>query len=216
MFENRLEGGERLAEQLSRYRNRSNALILALPRGGIVVGFALHQALHLPLDVFITRKLRAPGNPEYAMGAVAETGYCFYNPEALSLFPAESEYLEQEAAHQRQEIDRRKQLYREGRDMQDIGGRTVLLVDDGIATGSTVMAAVRGLKGLHAGRIVVAAPVAALAAVRNLEREADEVVVVEQPMDFAAVGAHYREFSQVEDHEVAEYLRMAQQTASVW
>jgi predicted phosphoribosyltransferase len=213
MFENRLEAGKKLAEKLSRYHDRPNSLILALPRGGIVVGFALHQALHLPLDVCITRKLRAPGNREYAMGAITETGYRFDNPEAASLFGSEGEYLEREIAYQRQEIERRKRLYRDGRDLEDIGGRMVLVVDDGIATGSTVMAAVRGLKALHAGRIVVAVPVAAPGAVRDLQGEADEVAVVSKPWHFMAVGAHYRDFPQVEDDEVAGYLRMARDSA---
>ena len=214
MFQDRLDAGKQLAEKLRRYRDRPNTLILALPRGGIVVGFALYQALHLPLDVFITRKLRASGNPEYALGAITETGYRFYNPEALSLFGSSGEYLEREIAHQRQEIEHRKHLYRGGCDLEDVRGRTVLVVDDGIATGSTVMAAVRGLGNLGAGPIVVAVPVAAPSAVRDLEREAHEVVVVSEPAYFIAVGAHYREFPQVDDNEVAAYLRMAHQKTS--
>ncbi|HSG27563.1 MAG TPA: phosphoribosyltransferase family protein, partial [Candidatus Krumholzibacterium sp.] len=161
MFEDRLAAGQALTAELSDYDHSPDAIVLALPRGGVVVGFAIHRALDLPLDVFITRKLRAPENPEFALGALTETGYRFVNPDVQgwAADPWAESYLARETEHQRLEIDQRKQLYRSGRDLSGIAGRTVLLVDDGVATGSTVIAAVRGLRVLGPAQIVVAAPV---------------------------------------------------------
>jgi len=216
MFEDRLEAGRLLASKLSEYRDSPDGIILALPRGGVVVAFAIHEALHLPLDVLITRKLRAPENPEYALGALTETGYRFVNPDVAGLIAgAWSEgYLDMETEHQRREIERRRQLYRAGAGLPEIAGRIVLLVDDGVATGSTVIAAVRGVRPLGPKRIVVAVPVGSRQAIRALEAEADSVVAVSAPSHFQAVGEHYLRFPQVDDEEVVRYLGEARLATS--
>jgi putative phosphoribosyl transferase len=211
MFEDRLDAGRLLASRLAGYRDSPDGIILALPRGGVVVGFAVHEALHLPLDVFMTRKLGAPENPEYALGALAETGYRFVNPDVEGLVAGSwgGEYIEQETRRQRREIEHRKQLYRDGGDLPDLRNRTVLLVDDGVATGSTVIAAVRSFGALDPRRIIVAVPVASRQAMETLAGEADEVVALSVPYRFVAVGEHYRQFPQVTDAEVVEYLDAA-------
>lgn len=211
MFEDRCEAGHLLAAELTQYRGASSGIILALPRGGVVVAFAVHQALGLPLDVYITRKLRAPENPEFALGAVTETGYRFVNPDVQELVSDAwvKSYLERETKHQRQEIERRKQLYRNGNDLPDLRNRTVLVVDDGVATGSTFMAAVRGIQARSPARLVAATPVGSSQAIEALRREADEVVVVSVPVSFRAVGEHYIHFPQVEDSEVVTLLQLA-------
>jgi predicted phosphoribosyltransferase len=211
MFEDRLEAGQALASALDAYRNAPDAVVLALPRGGVVVGFAVSRALGLPLDVIITRKLRAPENPEYALGALTETGDRFVNPDVDGLVVDSwgKEYLEQETAWQRSEIERRKELYRNGAGLGDLAGQTVLLVDDGVATGSTLIAAVRGVRAQNPNRIVVGIPVGSRQAIESLSREADEVVAVSVPSRFFAVGEHYRYFPQVSDDEVVRYLREA-------
>lgn len=214
MFEDRAEAGRQLATKLEAYRNRAGAILLALPRGGVEVGLAVHFALKLPLDVLITRKLRAPENPEYALGALTETGYRYINPDAEPLVSGVSgqAYLERETAHQRQEIERRKGLYRDGGSLPPLLDRPVVVVDDGIATGSTVIAAVRGLRKLSPSEIVVAAPVASAQALDALGEEADRVVVVSIPERFFAVGEHYSWFPQVTDSEVVACLEAARET----
>jgi putative phosphoribosyl transferase len=211
VFEDRAEAGRRLAEKLGAYRNRARAILLALPRGGVEVGLALHASLALPLDVLITRKLRAPENPEYALGALTETGYRYINPDAAPLISGTGgrEYLERETAHQAREIERRKALYRNGAGLPTLADRTVLVIDDGIATGSTAIAAVRGLRKLNPSEIVVASPVASTQALDTLGEEADRLVVVSIPDRFFSVGEHYSWFPQVTDSEVVACLETA-------
>lgn len=211
MFDDRLEAGRLLAAELGEYGDSPDTLILALPRGGVVVGFAIHEALRLPLDVFITRKLRAPDNPEYALGALTETGYRYVNPDVKRIL-ADSwgeGYLEEETEHQRLEITRRQGLYRNGGVLPELRGLTILLVDDGVATGSTVMAAVRGIRPCAPGPIVVAVPVGSPQAIETLRSEADDVVALAVPSGFMAVGEHYLHFPQVDDREVVGYLDSA-------
>lgn len=214
MFEDRAEAGQQLATKLEAYRNRASAILLALPRGGVEVGLALHAALALPLDVLITRKLRAPENPEYALGALTETGYRYINPDAETLVSTAwgGRHLERETEHQAREIERRKELYRHGAGLPPLLDRTVLVVDDGIATGSTVIAGVRGLRTLNPSEIVVAAPVASAQALEALGEEADRVVVVSIPERFFAVGESYGWFPQVTDSEVVACLEAARRT----
>jgi len=207
MFEDRMEAGRLLAASLAEYQDDPNSIILALPRGGATVGFALHQALGLPLNVFITRKLGAPQNPEYALGALTETGHRFLNIDLESEDGSRvRHYLDEEVGRQQEEIRRRQQLYRRGAPLGRLDGRTVILVDDGIATGATAIAAVRGLRTLSPGKIVVTAPVASQQALEALRTEADAIVVLSIPSHFFAVGEQYRRFPQVEDREVLEYL----------
>lgn len=209
LLNDREEAGQLLAERLTAYRDDPQALVLALPRGGVAVGFAISKALHLPLDVFLVRKLGAPGNPEYALGAVAETGTVHLNPragETLARFGAPAGYLEATIQAERQEMARRQAVYRGGKPLPDLTGRTVLLVDDGIATGATFLAAVEALRALRVGRLVAALPVGPPDTFRVVGRQVDELVWLQAPELFFAVGNHYRNFAQVEDDEVMACL----------
>ena len=211
MFRNREEAGRMLAGELSRYRNDPTALILALPRGGVAVGYQLSLALHLPLDVFMTRKIGAPGNPEYAIGAVAETGSCSLNQEAVNSFGLSQHELEQLIHVQEKEIARRKDLYRQGRSLPQLTGRTVLLVDDGIATGSTFMASALAIRSLQPRRLVGVIPVGPSSTIREVRSHVDELVVLMTPEPFEAVGNFFVDFTQVEDRDVIQYLNLAEE-----
>ncbi len=211
MFRNREEAGRILADELSRYRNDPTALILALPRGGVAVGYQLSLALHAPLDVFMTRKIGAPGNPEYAIGAVAETGSLYLNQEAVSSLGLSRYELDRLIYIQEKEIARRKDLYRQGRPLPQLTGRTVLLVDDGIATGSTFMASALAIRGLQPHRLVGVIPVGPPSTIREVQAHVDELVVLMTPDPFEAVGNFFVDFTQVEDRDVIQYLNLAEE-----
>jgi putative phosphoribosyl transferase len=211
MFRDREEAGRILADKLSPYRNDPTALILALPRGGVAVGYQLSLALHIPLDVFITRKIGAPGNPEYAIGAVAETGSHYLNQEAISSFGLSRHELERLIHIQEKEIARRKDLYRQGRPLPQLTGRTVLLVDDGIATGSTFMASALAIRGLQPRRLVGVIPVGPPSTIREVRSHVDELVILMTPDPFNAVGNFFADFTQVEDRDVIQYLNLAEE-----
>jgi putative phosphoribosyl transferase len=210
MFRNREEAGRTLAEKLSHYRNDPTGLILALPRGGVAVGYQLSLALHIPLDVFITRKIGAPGNPEYAIGAVAETGSRYLNQEAISSFDLSRHELERLIHAQEKEIARRRDLYRQGRPLPRLTGRTVFLVDDGIATGSTFMASALAIRSLQPRRLVGVIPVGPPSTMREVRAHVDELVLLMTPDPFYAVGDFFVDFTQVEDRDVVEYLNLAE------
>ena len=212
MLRNREEAGLLLAKRLGAYRDDPSGLILALPRGGVAVGYSVSLALRLPLDVFITRKLGAPDHPEYAIGAVTETGSLFLNPEARGILGAvsfSSEDLEKMIQAQQDEIPRRQVLYRQGRPLPVLTDRTVLLVDDGIATGATFLASVESLRGLGVKRLVAAIPVGPRDTLSRVREEVDELVALITPEPFFAVGNHYEDFTQVEDAGVIRYLAAA-------
>ncbi|MEW6544883.1 MAG: phosphoribosyltransferase family protein [Nitrospirota bacterium] len=212
LFADREEAGRLLADRLRAYRGASDGLILALPRGGVAVGYTLSLALRLPLDVFLVRKLGAPGNPEFAIGAMTETGSVHLNPgapEVLETLSAPAGYLEHAVRIQKEEIARRQALYRKGRPLPSLADRTVLLVDDGIATGATFLASVEALKGLGVKRLVAAIPVGPADTLREVGRRVDELVVLMAPEPFFAVGNHYADFSQVEDEKVIRYMAEA-------
>ncbi len=211
MFRNREEAGRILADELSHYRNDPTAVILALPRGGVAVGYQLSLALHLPLDVFMTRKIGAPGNPEYAIGAVAETGSCSLNQEAVNSFGLSQHELDRLIHVQEKEIARRKDLYRKGRSLPPLTGRTVLLVDDGIATGSTFMASALVIRSLQPRRLVGVIPVGPSSTIREVRSHVDELVVLMTPEPFEAVGNFFVDFTQVEDRDVIQYLNLAEE-----
>jgi putative phosphoribosyl transferase len=211
VFRNREEAGRRLAAELLQYRNDPRGLILALPRGGVAVGYQLSLALHLPLDVFITRKIGAPGNPEYAIGAVAETGSRYLNQDAVSSFGLSRSELDRFIQVQETEIVRRSHLYRQGRQLPHLTGRTVLLVDDGIATGSTFMASALAIRSLQPHRLVGAIPVGPPSTIREVNALVDELVVLMTPDPFEAVGNFFVDFTQVEDADVLEYLNLAEE-----
>lgn len=205
MFKDRNDAGRQLAERLVHYRGK-NAVVLALPRGGVVTGYEIARALSLPLDIIAVRKIGHPDNPEYAIGAVDADGTTIVNDAEAAA--ADRVWLAGEIQTQEKEARRRGSVYRAGKKPLDIAGETALIVDDGIATGLTMRLAVRAAKAKKAKHIIVAVPVAPPEAVRALKREgADEVVVLESPEGFlGAVGAHYVRFEQVEDDEVIRLM----------
>jgi len=209
VFDNRVEAGRALARSLSNYRGAPDAIVLALPRGGVPVGFEVAQALGLPLDVLVVRKLGLPGQPELAMGAIATGGALVLNDEVLRFAGGNEAALEQVRHREQLELERRERQYRGGRLPLQLAGRTGILVDDGLATGATMEVAVRALRGLGATRIVVAVPVASAEARDRIAAVADEIVCLETPAFFSAVGQWYRDFGQTSDAEVIELLAQA-------
>jgi predicted phosphoribosyltransferase len=198
-----------LAARLRHFRERARTVVLALPRGGIVPAAEIASALRLPLDVIISRKLGAPGNPELAIGAIAEGGAPYFNEEGLTLTGASEAHLAQEVEHQRAEIARRQQRFRNGRPLSLPERATVILIDDGVATGSTAIAAIRALREQRVDRIVFAIPVAPPETAATLRGMVDELVVLATPKLFWAVGAFYEDFRQVTDDEVVDLLERA-------
>jgi putative phosphoribosyl transferase len=210
VFRDRIEAGRVLARLLSPYARQSNVIVLALPRGGVPVGFEVAQALQAPLDVFVVRKLGVPGHEEYAMGAIASGGVRVLNEDVVDYLGIQDEDIEGVARSEQAELDRREHLYRGSRPAPRVAGRTVILVDDGLATGSTMRAAIRALQLQAPERIVVAVPVAAEETCESLRAEADEVVCARTPEPFRAVGLWYGDFSQTSDDEVRDLLARAQ------
>ena len=215
-FKNREEAGRRLVERLIQYRDDPTAIIVALPRGGVAVGYQLSLGLHVPLDVFITRKLGAPENPEYALGAVGETGTVYLNPDARATYDLFRTDIEELVQMQQKEIARRQNLYRQGRHFPTLTDRLVILVDDGIATGSTFFAAVQSIRHLKPSRLIGAIPVGPVETIREARTQVDELVVLATPDPFWAVGNHYIDFAQVSDHDVIEYLNLAEESLLGW
>jgi predicted phosphoribosyltransferase len=209
VYANRREAGAALAAALSQYRSRGDVVVLALPRGGVPVGYEVARALEAPLDVFVVRKLGAPGHRELAMGAIASGGVRVLNRDVIGWYGISPAAIEATAREELAELERRERAYREGRGGLDLKGKTVILVDDGLATGSTMKAAVQAVRERGPARIVVAAPVGAPQTCNELQELADEVVCARTPQDFAAVGQWYADFSQTEDGEVRELLREA-------
>ncbi len=205
-FRDRFEAGRILAEKLAAYRDRADVLVLGLPRGGVPVAWTVAQALKAPLDVFLVRKLGVPGHEELAMGAIAMGGVRALNVQVVRALQISPETLDRVAAQEQQERDRRERLYRGDRPPLDVEGRIVILVDDGLATGATMRAAVEALRQQHPARIVVAVPVGAAETCDDLRKIADEVVCVQTPEPFYAVGMWYDDFSQTTDEEVRELL----------
>lgn len=211
MFKNREEAGELLAQELVAFRNDPSGILLALPRGGVTVGYQLSLALHLPLDVLITRKIGAPGNPEYALGAVSETGAVYWNREALSGLSLSDRDLAMAVQAQQKEVSRRVALYRQGRPFPNLKDRTVIIVDDGLATGATFFASVATVREAHPRRIIGAVPVGPRSTIQEARGLVDQLVVLRVPDPFYAVGHFYRNFEQVEDREVLQYLNLAEE-----
>jgi len=205
-FRDRGEAGRLLARELERFRG-PDTVVLGVPRGGVIVAAEAARALCAPLDVIIARKIGAPSQPELAIGAVVSGGQRLLDEPAIRYLRVRPEYIDQETRHQLEEIERRLQLYRGDRPPVDVRGKTVIVVDDGIATGYTMRAALVGLRNQGAGRIVVAVPVAPPSTCEELRRLADEVVCLRTPEPFLAVGAWYEDFEQTTDEEVQQLLR---------
>ena len=206
MFRDRREAGRALAEELSSYRDDDGVLVLGLARGGVPVAWEIAAALHAPLDVFLVRKLGVPRWSELAMGALASGGGVVMNDNVVSSLHVTDEQIREAIARETAELTRREQAYRGGRPIADPRGKIVILVDDGIATGASMLVAVRALRAAGPQSIVVAVPVGPQSACRDLAREADDVVCATMPPGFEAVGQVYADFHQVSDDEVREVL----------
>jgi predicted phosphoribosyltransferase len=205
-FKNREDAGMRLAELLDNFAYRPDVTVLALPRGGVPVGFALARELHAPLDVMLVRKLGVPGHEELAMGAVASGDQLVVASDVVRMLGISDDTVAEAARRESQEVARREQLFRGSRPPLDVRGRAVILVDDGLATGSTMLAAVRALRRLDPARIIVAVPVGAPDSCNRLRAEADDVICLRMPEPFYAVGLWYDDFAQTADEEVIRLL----------
>jgi putative phosphoribosyl transferase len=208
-FLDRSDGGRRLAERLQQYRDCADCFVLALPRGGVPVAYEVAQALHLPLDIFLVRKLGVPGHEELAMGALASGGVKVLNEDVVGPLRISSEAINAAAAREQRELERREREYRDGRPAPTVAGHTIILIDDGLATGASMKAAVVALRQSRARRIIVAVPVASPRTCAEIGEAADEVVCAETPISFAAVGEWYYDFSQTTDREVRDLLTRA-------
>jgi len=208
-FSDRHEAGVALAARLEKFAHRDDVVVLALPRGGVPVGYEVALALGVPLDVFTVRKLGVPGHVELAMGAIASGGVQVLNDEVINWLRPTPDVVAAVARAELAELDRRERLYRGGRPLVPLEGRTVLLVDDGLATGSTMRAAVQAVRQLRAGRVIVAAPVGASDTCHAMRQIADDVVCVISPDHFVAVGVWYVDFSETTDDEVQRLLTEA-------
>lgn len=207
-FQDRADAGRRLASKLDAHRGAPATVVVALPRGGVPVAREVATRLALPLDILVVRKLGVPGNEEYAMGAIASGGVRVVNAHAISLLRIGPETLEAVAFRERRELERREQVLRRGHPALDVRGKTVLLVDDGVATGSTLRAAVQALRKRGARRVIAAVPTVAQDTLARLRSEVDEWVVLIAPPTFRSVGEWYASFPQVTDDEVAGMLDM--------
>jgi predicted phosphoribosyltransferase len=208
-FEDRRDAGRTLAGKLRQYAGRDDVVVLALPRGGVPVAFEVAEALDAPLDLFLVRKLGTPGHRELAMGAIASGGVRVLNDEVVQWFRIPDAVIDAVAAEEQRELERRELAYREGREPASIEGRVVILVDDGLATGSTMKAAVQAARQRHPLKVIVAVPVGAPDTCSELSRIADEVVCARMPEPFSAVGQWYLNFDQTTDDEVRRLLREA-------
>jgi len=206
LFKDRPDAGRQLATRLSKYANRTDVLVLALPRGGVPVASEVARQLHVPFDVFLVRKLGVPAHPELAMGAIAEGGVEVLSDDLIREIGIPNSVVQQVAVRERMELDRRDAMYRHGRPRPEIRGRTVIVVDDGLATGSSMQAAVIALRRLEPARIVVAVPVGAKDTCERLAHLADQVVCAFTPEPFQAVGLWYQQFAQTTDDEVRRLL----------
>jgi putative phosphoribosyl transferase len=208
-FRDRMEAGQLLSEKLAHYTNQSNVMVLGLPRGGVPVAFEVAKALHAPLDVFVVRKLGTPGRCELAMGAIATGGVRVLNEEVVGTLGITMDTIEAVTEEEKQELKRRELAYRGSETKPKLCGKTVILVDDGIATGSTARAAVRALVAQDPARLVLAVPIVAASTYSELRREVDEMVALMIPKRFYGVGEWYEDFSQTGDAEVTDLLERA-------
>jgi len=209
LFRDRADAGRHLLSRLGAYQGRPDVVVLGLPRGGIPVGYEVARGLGAPLDVFVVRKLGVPGQEELAMGAIATGGVRVVNRDVVDALHIAPDVLDRAAAQELRELERRQRSYRGDRPEPQVEGRTVILVDDGLATGSTMRAAVQALRQQRPARIVVAVPVAASATCEELRREVEDVVCFATPEPFMAVGRFYDDFSQTTDEEVHDLLASA-------
>jgi putative phosphoribosyl transferase len=215
MFNDRRDAGVHLASRLEEYKGQTGVLVLALPRGGVATGYEIAHYLKVPLDIVIVRKIGFPGQPELAIGAVSETGRVVLNESIISMYGVSKDYVEREVSQQKKEISRRAELYRKGKRLPSLEGKTIILVDDGVATGATMKAAIITLKEEKLKKLIVALPVAPAGMADEIEQMADTLICIETPFDFMAVGAYYHDFTQVTDEEVIDLLKRSAEDLSV-
>jgi putative phosphoribosyl transferase len=213
-FADRTEAGLLLAEKLGEYADRDDVIILGLPRGGVPVAYEVAKRLRAPLDVFVVRKLGVPGFEELAAGAIASGGVRVLNEDVVRAIPHAEEAIEAVTAKETAELERREQIYRAGRPAPDLSDRVAVLVDDGLATGATMRAAVKALRESSAAKIIVAVPVGPPDTCHEIEEQADETICLSTPAFFQAVGQYYEDFSQTSDEDVRELLARAAQQLS--
>ena len=214
MFADRRDAGVQLISRLKEYKDQQGVIVLALPRGGVATGYEIARSLNIPLDIVIVRKIGFPGQPELAIGAVSETGTVVLNTSIISTYGVPKEYIEREVSRQKEEISRRVKLYRKGKRLPSLEGRTVILVDDGVATGATMKSAIATLKEENLKKLIVALPVAPPGVVKELEQMVDLFICIETPFDFMAVGSYYHDFTQVSDEEVINLLERSAKNLS--
>ncbi len=209
-FKDRIDAGKRLASALKDFSGK-HGIVLAIPRGGVVVGFEIAKSLNLPLDIIIPRKIGAPENPELAIGAVTEDGTAILDKQLIKYLGVRDEYVEEETKRQKHEIGRRLKLYRQDTSYPNLKGKDVIVVDDGIATGSTMKAALASVKNRGASSVTVAVPVGPPSTIEELEKTADRVISLYTPEYFQAIGEFYMDFSQTPDEEVIILLKESKQ-----
>lgn len=207
IFQDRVDAGNKLGDELAQYANKKEVVVLGLARGGIVIAAAVANKLKVPFDVVVVRKIGAPDNEELALGAVSEEGEGVFNENLISMLGVSKEYLLKAIEKQKEIVKERKRRYLEGRSSIDCKGKTVILVDDGIATGASMKVAIESVHAQNAGKIVLAVPVAAPDSLQEMEGLVDEVVCLHKPTLFQAVGGFYKDFAQVSDEEVKDYLK---------
>ena len=209
-FADRIEAGKRLASALANFAGK-NAIVLAIPRGGVVVGYEIAKALNLPLDVIIPHKIGAPDNPELAIGAMTEDGTIILDDNLITYIGVQRDYIKAESERQKHEIERRLKLYRQNEPYPSLKGLDVVIVDDGIATGSTMKAALASVKNRGASTVTVAVPVGPPSTIKELKKQADRVVCLYTPEYFQAIGQFYTDFNQTTDEEVIQLLKRNKQ-----
>ncbi len=206
IFQDRKDAGQQLVFKLQEYKNNPNAIVLALPRGGIILAYEIAKELKLPLDVIIAQKIGAPNFQELAIGAISEDGQTYFDAGIISSYNVGKEYLERESAKKKKEAIRRASLYRKNLPSLNLQNKIAILVDDGIATGATMLAAIKSAKAKKAKKVIAAVPVIAFDTLQKIEKEADKVIYLDAPQYFSAVGLFYENFEQIEDDEVVELL----------
>ena len=213
LFEDRREAGKALAQELAPFKGQDDVIVLGIPRGGVVVGHEVAEALDLPLDVYITRKIGAPRNPELAIGAVASDGTLILDHELANRLGVSQDYIDRESERQTQEIKRRTSEYRGELPDLELKGKVVILADDGVATGATTLATIQAIRAQEPAKLVLAVPVGPRDTIQRLRREVDELYCLHAPEIFWAVGAFYNVFDQTSDEEVKTLLQSNQQQA---
>ncbi|HEY9618046.1 MAG TPA: phosphoribosyltransferase [Microcoleaceae cyanobacterium] len=208
-FKNRTVAGQLLAAQLLDYANRDDAIVLALPRGGVPIGFEVAKVLNVPLDILVVRKLGVPGHEELAMGAIAPGDVQILNQQIVQSCRVDDAALNQVIAREQQELERREQLYRDDRPALNLRDRTVILIDDGLATGATMRVAVQAVRQACPQQVIVAVPIGAPETCQELKTEAEQMICLETPRRFSSVGSWYDDFSQTTDEEVSTLLKAA-------